>query len=199
MAFALVERTAFRFKKGRQTPLTNPPRLNCSINWSKVWCFGCLLIIVRSQPVQYLHGCSRAGPNFHLGDCVKCAPGLSYVVKWSLCRPHVLPLSSLAEQIKYQQKLCHACWWQILFVNVCYCVRLNFKGKSPLAAMTSESTQPTLTTTVQYSTFVLESLRSSQHAIAGKDPRWSRNSVTESQITLARASCNIVAYLQRRS
>jgi len=35
-------------------------------------------------------------------------------------------------------------------------VRLNFKGKSPLAAMTCESTQPTLNTTVQYGTFVLE-------------------------------------------
>jgi len=34
-------------------------------------------------------------------------------------------------------------------------VKLNFKGKSPLAAMTCESTQPTLNATTQYGTFVL--------------------------------------------
>jgi len=34
-------------------------------------------------------------------------------------------------------------------------VKLNFKGKSPLAAMTCESTQPTLDATTQYGKFVL--------------------------------------------
>jgi len=34
-------------------------------------------------------------------------------------------------------------------------VKFNFKGKSPLAAMTCESTQPTLDATTQYGTIVL--------------------------------------------
>ena len=42
-----------------------------------------------------------------------------------------------------------------LFVNLYSGVRLNFKDKSPLAAMTCESTQPTLNATIQYGTFVL--------------------------------------------
>jgi len=41
------------------------------------------------------------------------------------------------------------------FVNLYSGVRLNFKDKSPLAAMTCESTQPTLDATTQYDTFVL--------------------------------------------
>ena len=42
-----------------------------------------------------------------------------------------------------------------LFVKLCSGVRLNVKGKSPLAAMTCESTQRTLGATAQYGTFVL--------------------------------------------
>jgi len=42
-----------------------------------------------------------------------------------------------------------------LFVKLCSGVRVNFKGKSPLAAMTCERTQPTLDATAQYGTFVL--------------------------------------------
>ena len=42
-----------------------------------------------------------------------------------------------------------------LFVNLFLGVRLNFKDKSPLAAMTCESTQPILNATTQYGTFVL--------------------------------------------
>jgi len=42
-----------------------------------------------------------------------------------------------------------------LFVNLYSGVRLNFKDKSPLAAMTCESTQLTLNATTQYGTFVL--------------------------------------------
>jgi len=34
--------------------------------------------------------------------------------------------------------------------------KAQLQGKSPLAAMTCESTQPTLNTTTQYGTFVLE-------------------------------------------
>jgi len=54
-------------------------------------------------------------------------------------------------------------------------VRLNFKGKSPLATMTCESTQPTLNTTVQYGTFVLEIIQqefvqSFAETIARNDP-----------------------------
>jgi len=42
-----------------------------------------------------------------------------------------------------------------LFVNLYSGVRLSFTDKSPLAAMTCESTQPTLNATTQYGTFVL--------------------------------------------
>jgi len=42
------------------------------------------------------------------------------------------------------------------------------------------------------------SFQVSQQTITGKDPRWSLNRVAEGQITLARASCDTVACLQRR-
>jgi len=42
-----------------------------------------------------------------------------------------------------------------LFVNLYSGEKLNFKDKSPLAAMTCESTQPTLSATTQCDTFVL--------------------------------------------
>jgi len=38
-------------------------------------------------------------------------------------------------------------------------VKLNFKGKSPLAAVTCESTQPTRGATTQYGTIVLAVLQ----------------------------------------
>jgi len=42
-----------------------------------------------------------------------------------------------------------------MFVNLYSGVRLNFKDKSPLAAMTCESTQPTLKVTTQHGSVVL--------------------------------------------
>jgi len=55
-------------------------------------------------------------------------------------------------------------------------VKLNFKGKSPPATMTCESTQPTLNTTAQYGTFVLEFIQqefvqSLAETITRNDPR----------------------------
>jgi len=74
-------------------------------------------------------------------------------------------------------------------------VRLNFKGKSPLAAMTCESTQPTLNTTARYiCTRVRSKLRRNNC-----EKRSTIIRVAEGQITLARALCNVVARLERRS
>ena len=47
------------------------------------------------------------------------------------------------------------------------------KGKSPLAAVACESTQPTLNTTAQH--ICTRIIQVSQNTITGKDPRWSRN------------------------
>ena len=50
-------------------------------------------------------------------------------------------------------------------------VKLNFKGKSPPAAMTCESTQPTLDATTQYGTIVLAVIQLfAAYTIARKDP-----------------------------
>ena len=68
------------------------------------------------------------------------------------------------------------------------------RGKSPLAAVTCESTQPTLNTTAQYGTFVLESFKFRR---IQSQERLHDVHVTEGQITLSRAFCNIVAYLER--
>ena len=73
-------------------------------------------------------------------------------------------------------------------------VRLNFKGKSPLAAITCESTQPTLNTTARYiCTRVRSKLRRNNC-----EKRSTMIRVAVGQITLARALCNIVARLEKR-
>jgi len=53
----------------------------------------------------------------------------------------------------------------VVFVKFC------LRCKSPLAAMTWESTQLTLNTAVQYGTFVLEFVQIFAETIARNDPR----------------------------
>jgi len=107
---------------------------------------------------------------------------MHYMTVLSLRHTRMLLLLTYLKLLRQTNFIPHQVLVTILFVNMCLSVRLNFKGKCKMVAMTCESTRPTLDATPHFCTIVHSTLHRNNCEKCSTMIR-----VTEGQITLARS------------